>query len=125
MDRDYDSARFNLAHALAATGDLNGAADEFNELLKRDPNDAGAQADLGTVYFKLHNYQDALVHLQASITLRSDDADVLTNYGTVLAIMGRFREAIKAFQQALTIDPNHEAARANLNQAKANLATGH
>ncbi|MGH9581998.1 MAG: tetratricopeptide repeat protein, partial [Bryobacteraceae bacterium] len=79
-------------------------------------------AGLGTIDFVQHQYADALAHFQKAARLNPKSADIEANLGTLLAISGNLPAAIQAFEAALKIDPNHQAARANLAKAQAQLA---
>ena len=123
---DYDpaneNARYNLARALTARGDLDGAADEYRAFLKQSPNDGDAQKALAGILLAQHRWDDALASFMTAARLKPDDADIQTNLGGLLAMHGRLPEAIAAFERALTIDPSNEAARANLERARTELA---
>lgn len=125
IDPVYLNARYNLARALAVSGDLNGSAAEYESFLKYKPDDAAAQANLASVYFIQRRYDDALVHFREAARLNPNDPDVETNLGTVLAITGDLPAAVAAFETALRIDPGHQAARANLVRARAQLSARH
>ncbi len=118
------NARYNLARALAASGDLNGAAAAFEAVLAQQPDDGGAQAGLGTVYFRQQKIAPALECFRKAARIDPGNADIQANLGTLLAISGDLRDAAQAFEAALRIDPNHAAARANLARVQAQLA-GH
>ncbi len=122
IDPGYLNAHYNLARALAATGDLDGAGSEYVIFLADKPDDAAAQAGLGTILFHQRKYSDALVHFRQAARLDPGDADVQANLGTLLAILGDLPAAAQAFEQALRIDPNHQAARANLAKVRTALA---
>lgn len=49
------------------------------------------------------------------------EADHHYNYGTALAMAGRYEESLEAFEQALTRQPDHQAARHNRAQVEALL----
>src|SRR5437763_609361 len=49
VDPSYLNARYNLARALAAKGDLDGAAGEYTTFVKERPDDGEAQAALGGI----------------------------------------------------------------------------
>jgi tetratricopeptide (TPR) repeat protein len=121
-DSEYTNARYNLAHALAIEGDFVNAAVEYKRVLDVKPDDAQAQAALGTIYFKLARYPDALTCFREAARLNPNDADVQANLGTLLVFAGDWSAAIQAYQRALAINPNHAIARANLEKARAALA---
>ena len=64
---------------------------------------------------------EAAAHLRESLDFRQDDAVLHSDLGTVLARLGRIREAVPEFEAALRLDPNLEAARHNLQAARARL----
>ncbi|HLH02900.1 MAG TPA: tetratricopeptide repeat protein [Bryobacteraceae bacterium] len=123
-DPGYLNARYNLARTLAGSGDLEGAVHEYSAFLNARPNDAEAQAGLGTVLYRQRNFAAALGCFRKAAELAPSNGDIQTNYGTLLAIAGQLAEAQKAFERALADDPSSEAARANLERVKAQLASG-
>ncbi len=97
---------------------------EYSAFLNARPNDAEAQAGLGTVLYRQRNFAAALGCFRKAAELAPSNGDIQTNYGTLLAIAGQLAEAQKAFERALADDPSSEAARANLERVKAQLASG-
>ena len=123
LDPDHLNARVNLARALGTKGDLKGAARELSTVLKQKPADVDAQVGLGLVYFNEHRYDEALPHFQEAAVLKPEDADIQTNLGVLLAMHGDLPAAIRAFEAALKVDPNHGTARSYLRRAQAALGT--
>src|SRR5262249_36715188 len=67
----------NLARALRAKGDLNGAAAELDAYLKQKPDNADAQSALAFIYSTQGRYEEALPHLrEAAARLKPQDADI-------------------------------------------------
>ncbi|MBA6251434.1 VWA domain-containing protein [Colwellia sp. MB3u-55] len=62
----------------------------------------------GSSYYRSGNYEQALKAFQ-----RQDTAEALYNQGNSLAQLKRIDEAIKAYEQALLKDPQHQDAKAN------------
>ena len=62
---------------------------------------------------------DAQATLREAERVEPDNPVVLANLGIVLSDAGKFRDAIPAFQRALTLDPNFHEARFNLARAYA------
>ena len=122
IDPGYLNAHYNLARALAATGDVDDAGREYATFLATKPDDAAAQAGLGTILFHQRRFPDALAHFREAARLDPNNADMEANLGTLLAISGDLPAAAEAFERALRIDPNHEAARANLAKVRLQLA---
>ena len=125
LDSGYLNARYNLARALAATGELDAAEIEMATFVKAKPDDAQAQADLGTIYIHERKFADALPCFRAAARLDPGNADVQVNLGTVLAITGDLKSAEQAFEAALKINPRHEGALGNLARVRAQLAARH
>ena len=80
-----------------------------------DEGDAARAADLfrdprwrGAAKYQAGDYQGAIDALE-----KHSDADDLYNRGNALARMGQFPEAVAAYDQALTLHPDHEDAKFN------------
>ena len=124
----YTNARYNLASALAIQQNWEQAADDFRKVLADNPNDAGARQHLGEVLrlwgdqnTKAGDLEAAATHLRESLEFRPNDAALHSDFGTVLARLGRIREAVPEFETALRLDPTLEAARHNLEAARIRL----
>lgn len=124
----YTNARYNLASALAAQQRWEPAAAAFRKVLADIPDDQGARRRLGEVLrlwgdelAQAGSLDEAAAHLRESLSFRQDDAVLHSDLGTLLARLGRIREAIPEFEAALRIDPNLETARHNLLAARARL----
>ncbi len=124
----YTNARYNLANALAEQQHWEQAAAEFRKVIVDDPDDPAARQHLGEVLrlwgddrAKSGKLEEAAAHLRESLEFRADDAVVHSDLGALLARLGRFREAVPEFEAALRLDPNLEAARRNLQAARARL----
>jgi tetratricopeptide (TPR) repeat protein len=125
----YTNARYNLANALAEQQRWEPAAAEFRKVLTDNPDDQGARQHLGEVLrlwgdqnAQQGSLEEAAAHLRASLDFRQDDAVLHSDLGTVLARLGRIREAVPEFETALRIDPKLETVRHNLQAARARLA---
>jgi Flp pilus assembly protein TadD len=125
----YTNARYNLAHALAAEQHWEQAAIEFRKVLAENPADPGARLHLGEVLrmwgdemVKAGSLEDAAAHLRESLEFRQDDAVLHSDLGTLLARLGRIREAVPEFEAALRLDPQLATAKHNLESARARLA---
>jgi tetratricopeptide (TPR) repeat protein len=125
----YTNARYNLANALAEEQRWEEAAAEFRKVLADNPDDPGARQHLGEVLrlwgderAKQGSLEEAAAHLRESLGFRQDDAVLHSDLGTLLARLGRIREAVPEFEAALRLDPKLEAAQHNLQAARARLA---
>jgi tetratricopeptide (TPR) repeat protein len=124
----YANARYNLGNALAEQQQWEQAAEQFRQVLKESPDDAGARQHLGEVLRLWGNEmaaagrsEDAASHYRESLHFREDDAELHCDLGTVLAKLGRYKEAVPEFETALRLDPQLDAAKQNLQAARARL----
>ena len=88
------------------------------ELLRQDkPAEAAAlfedPAWRGWAWYQSGNHEAASEAYAKLISQDPDNPDHHFNYGTSLAMIGRYDESLEAFEQALTRAPNHQGARHN------------
>ena len=60
----------------------------------------------------------AVASLERAVKLDPDDKESLSRLGVAYARTGRLDEARRSWEQALTIDPQFEAARQNLERLR-------
>jgi GT2 family glycosyltransferase/tetratricopeptide (TPR) repeat protein len=96
----------------------HGSADEaesaLRTLLDRDPGDASAYHNLGTLLLRSRRHHEAVKALGHSLSLRPDHAATHLNLGYALKDSGRIDQAVLAWKQALRLAPNDLAARQEL-----------
>ena len=95
---------------LLAADQLEQARSTFQEALRLDPNAAGAKEGLEAVTRR----QQELARAEAERKRRQErqaQAQAALSRGKELLAAGKLKEAQAAFQQALTLDPELEAAR--------------
>jgi len=102
----------NDAHALLATavalhrqGRLDAAAQEYRQVLDREPRHFDALHLLGVVQTQRGDCAAALPLLERALRLRPGNADAWVNLGNALREAGRLREALAAFARALALNP--------------------
>ena len=99
--------------------------DQARALLDRaiaiDDADHKAYDTLARIASAQDHLVDAERYRRRLVKLQPNDADVHNELGIVLARQGRIKEAVKLFEAALALDPSHEDAGANINQARAML----
>jgi tetratricopeptide (TPR) repeat protein len=97
-------------------GYMYNALDHYQESLKAlqrniqlEPDDAFAHAELGDTYFHLKRYEAAAAEARKAIalSLTEDDTPALDNAGLVLIRLNQYEEAIEAFQQSISLNPNN------------------
>ena len=94
-------------------GQSETAAEHYMHTLEADPNHAEALHWLATLRAQQQRYEEMLELLQRFIALYPNDAATYSNMGIALVFLGRNDEALQRFDQALSLDPTLENARAN------------
>jgi len=77
------------------------------------PDNAAAWVELGNLFFDTHQPAQAVGAYQTALKLGAGSADVWTDLGIMQRELGRFQEALAAFDKAIALDPRHDNARFN------------
>jgi len=108
MKPDYAHAYNALGYTLAEkTNRLAEARDLIEKANKLQPDDPFILDSLGWVHYRLGNVNEALKHLQAAYSARSDP-EIAAHLGEVLWKVGQRDEAQKIWRTALAANPDHE-----------------
>ena len=83
-------------------------------ILAQRPDDPTTHAMLGVLDYRRKNCPDAVTHFQAAGTVIGGQPSALAQYGTCLAILKRYDQAIPVFQDAIALDPAAADTRYNL-----------
>jgi protein O-GlcNAc transferase len=104
-----------IQHALGfhRQGQLDRAADLYEQILEREPSNAAAMQLLGTLRSQQGRYVEAIRLIEAALALQPNDFGALANYGQMLLASGRCAQAVGAFDKALTIKPDFFEAHYN------------
>lgn len=97
----------------AATGDYENA-------LKKNPDNAAAQYNLGNAQYKNNKKEEAIAAYDKSISklhTHTEKSNAYYNKGVVLHNDNKLPECIAAYKQALILDPANDDARQNLQKA--------
>lgn len=105
---------FTYGVAFFQHGYLEAAAESFQQVVLRKPNDAEAFYNLGTLSLHRNDLPAARQHLERTIKLRPDYPEAWNNLGMVAAQQGLADEAIRDFQQSLELRPSYTIALLNL-----------
>ena len=107
------------ADALASANQLDNALSCFRRAMAVAPEDSNVQFSCGDLLYKLGYYQQAAELYHLGLQLRPDFADGWFVLGNAMAQMNMDQGAEGCYLQALTIDPSHSKAMANLAVVKA------
>ncbi len=86
------------------------AADNFNRILKAEPNNAQALSGLGNTCLAMKNYEEAISNLQKAMAINPSDEPTLFGLGAAYLETGQHKRAIPILERAVEIDPNHVSA---------------
>src|SRR6185437_3999573 len=101
-----------LEHARLAheRGDLPGAARLYAEILRGNSRNFEALYALGLVHYDRGSFDDARRLLAEAIRLAPHSVDAQFAHGCALQRLNRHPLALAAFDQALALQPTHDAA---------------
>jgi len=100
------SIQYNLAKALADSGNDKDALIHHKKAVALAPNNPEAWLNYGKTASNLHRYEDALAWYGNALSLKPDYAEASLNKGATLKELKRYEEAVAFAEQALTINPN-------------------
>lgn len=99
------------------------ALNKFQDALLNDPENPLLHFNIGDVYYKKKNYQEALKSFEK--VLSTDDVQLQErayyNLGNVHYQMNKYQDAISAYKKALELDPTDQDAKHNLELVRAKL----
>jgi tetratricopeptide (TPR) repeat protein/peroxiredoxin len=102
-------------------GYMDQAAKSFQIALRDDPQSAEAVYGIGSVYLNQQKTAEARDSFERALKLRAGYPDTLANswnnLGLLAAREGHTEEAIRDFQEALKLSPDHTIALVNLGSA--------
>ncbi|HMC75646.1 MAG TPA: tetratricopeptide repeat protein [Vicinamibacterales bacterium] len=124
MEPGYADGWVNVARARLQEGNLPAAETMLRKALTVNPELAKTHFFLGTALKGLGKYDEALTHLRTASAKYPRDRVVLNQLGRVLFLQRQFPEAVTAFKQVLTIDPEDLQAHYNLMLAYQGMGDG-
>jgi tetratricopeptide (TPR) repeat protein len=111
---DAPDVHYGLATVCFLLNDYASAAHHFKEVTRLDPLRAGAYINLGAVYNRLEQFDDAIPVLRRGIQLDSHRAEGFYNLGLVHRRKGQIDLAIEAYREATRVNPRMADAHYNL-----------
>lgn len=86
------------------------AVNAYKQAINFDPNYATAHHNLGVVYYKMGQFDDALAELEIAIRLWSDVPRFYYTKGVILKDAKRLQESIASFSKAISLDSQYTKA---------------
>jgi tetratricopeptide (TPR) repeat protein len=105
---------FTEARMLQATGDLEGAAQLYLDVIEEDPNHFKAHVALAQVLLAIDKPQEAETFLQKAISLDPEDASSYLYLGYAHYAQERFEDCVEDFKKAVALDKTNALALNNL-----------
>lgn len=121
VDSTFGLAHRNLAVCLFKMNDYEGAERIISDYLKLVPDDLSLTLLAGDIASKLDKVDDALNYYEHAVKMNPDSPEIVTSLADCYYRGGFYAAARMGYHQALKIDPNHEAARAKLEEIDAIL----
>ena len=91
-------------------GDMQGARKKFQKLLELEPDNFFGLVNIGTVEYRLKQWDDAEKHLKRAVRLQPESAQAWLALGALYCDRDRLDEALAALSQAVLLDPKNPKA---------------
>lgn len=105
---------FTYGVALFQRGYLDAAADSFKRVIAAKPAEAEAYYNLGTLYLRTKNFDQARSYLETAVKLKPDHAQAWNNLGMIAAEQANIPQAVEDFQKSVALRPDYSTALLNL-----------
>ena len=102
---------FDQAAAALSNGNYSAAEQGFAAVLKLQPGNVAAIANLGVVYSRMNRIDKAITQYENALRLSPDDAPILLNLGLVYLKEEMHARALPYFKRVIAIDPHNQQAR--------------
>jgi tetratricopeptide (TPR) repeat protein len=116
VNRSHESeAWFQKGLELEESGaPVEDAVDAYRKVLDLNPGAAGALVNLGTIYYRLHKFEEAEKYYLAAIEADPEYPLAQFNLGNLYDEQGRIPEAVDFYRRALDLNPQYADAHFNL-----------
>ncbi len=109
------------ARAAYSRGDVSTAQTLYEAAMREDANNHTIHAGLGQVYFDKAAYSKAVRYQGNAVRLKPSRIDYRISLGQSYYRLGRYQDAIKAWEAVLAKDPNNKNARQYIQLARRKL----
>jgi tetratricopeptide (TPR) repeat protein len=113
--------QYHLATALAMSGDVQGAVEQFEDVVKRSPDFSRAHYSLGILMASSGRPQQALEHLSAAVKYDPTSVEARLRLAEVLRLVERPEESLPHYEQVVQADPRLAEAWLGYAQALVSL----
>jgi tetratricopeptide (TPR) repeat protein len=99
-----------LAQALLKDNQFDEALKLFNDLSAADPENASALIHISEIQRRQKKYEEALATIRKALQIDANSLEAGYNEGLLLDVLGRYDEAIKAYQQMVELTSHANGA---------------
>ena len=111
-------AKFGIVRPLSALGNWDQVKRTYNDILRIDPQNTGANYWLGVIHYNRKEYTQAARLFEKVVNLYPLDYDSVIMLGWTKLNQGKTSEAKLLFEHALTLRKNDESAQSGLKLIK-------
>jgi tetratricopeptide (TPR) repeat protein len=122
LEPESAQLRHGLGLALYWMKDGDGAAREFEQVLRRSPDHVETHVSLGILYAERSRFRDALVHFEAASKYDASRVDAQVGQAEMLRNLGDLPASLLHWRRVRELDPND--ARAWIEGAKVLMILG-
>ena len=108
----------NLGGTYKEMGKTLDAERLFYQVLEFQPDYLPAHANLALIYLEKKEYQAAIEHSNKAYKTFQNNPDFLFNFALILERINDFPKAIKLYEKAISINPNHYKSYINVSALK-------
>jgi tetratricopeptide (TPR) repeat protein len=122
----HPTALFRKAWFLRKEGRRDDAVYNFLRALAQQPDNVAILYNLGNIYMETNEFPKAQELYERAIRTGHANQQTMVNLGVIHARMGRMKEAVAVWEQALALDPKSSQAASiqrNIDMAKAQLGS--
>ena len=116
--------RMELAVGYFEQGQTNVALDELKQVIASDPTFPDAYNLRGLIYMRLNDLRQAEESFRRAVVLNPRDSNAQHNFGWLLCQQGRFDEAQRAFDAAMSNNQYAEGAKTLMTQGLCQAKAG-
>lgn len=104
----------NEAIKLHQKGLLNNAQEQYEDIIKFEPNNFQALHLLGVIFFQKKKYLKSIKLINKSININPYNFSAYNNLGNVYRELREYSEAIRNYNKAIQINPNYAGCLYNI-----------
>lgn len=109
--KDDPLPRIYLGNALATSGDLKGAIEQYRIVLRLLPHNASAHYNLGVVYLELKSEHEAMEEFSAALEVNPDFKEAHFQLANLLMRNKQYAQAVSHYTRVVQLSPANEFAR--------------